>query len=284
MTALYNNVDSLIEDIVTLPSLPTAVTQLNEKLSEPDYSLHEVAEVVASDPAIAMKALRLVNSAYYGLRNEVGSVDQAVNLLGPKVIKNLVLSACVFESLGRSAEGLLRHSVTTGLAMGALVEHPGTAADIDKDEAFVYGLLHDVGIIIFQEYLPKEHERVLQMARAGEKPLHLAEREIIGVDHAEAGARLASTWKLSERLVNAIAGHHEPERCAKAEHRPVAATLHVAEYIASRAGFEPLPRVVTGTNPAIWDTAGVRSADLPAILGRFFDGIGAADELVTIAA
>ncbi len=284
MSALYQSIDQLIEDIVTLPSLPGAVAELNRKLDEPDCSLSDIGEVVSNDPAIAMKALRLVNSAYYGLGNEVGSVEQAVNLLGPKVIKNLVLTASVFESLGRAAEDLLRHSVTTGLVMRAIINHRGAAAGIDADEGFIYGLLHDVGIIIFHEFLPKDHERAVQMARAGEKPLHLAEIDIIGVSHADAGARLASTWKLSDRLVNAIAGHHNLDKCAQAEHRPLAAMLHVAEYISAKSGFEPLPKIVTDTSPAIWTEAGISSEDVPTILAPFFDSVGDAEELVALAA
>jgi len=284
MTAPYNTIDHLIEDIVTLPSLPGAVSELNEKLSEPDCSLSEIGEVVSNDPAIAMKALRLVNSAYYGLGNEVGSVEQAVNLLGPKVIKNLVLTASVFESLGRAAEDLLRHSVTTGLAMRAIIDHRGAAAGVDADEGFIYGLLHDVGIIIFHEFLPKEHERAIQMARAGEKPLHLAEIEIIGVSHADAGARLATTWKLSDRLANAIAGHHDLDACPATEYRSLAAMLHVAEYVSAQAGFEPLPKIITSTDPAIWAEAGVSSHDLPLILASFFDSISDTEELVALAA
>jgi HD-like signal output (HDOD) protein len=284
MTAPYNTIDHLIEDIVTLPSLPGAVAELNEKLSEPDCSLSEIGEVVSNDPAIAMKALRLVNSAYYGLGNEVGSVEQAVNLLGPKVIKNLVLTASVFESLGRAAEDLLRHSVTTGLAMRAIINHRGAAANLDADEGFIYGLLHDVGIIIFHEFLPKEHERAVQMVRSGEKPLHLAEIEIIGVSHADAGARLATTWKLSDRLANAIAGHHDLDACGGPEYRSLAAMMHVAEYISAQAGFEPLPKVITDTDPAIWAEAGITSGDLPAILATFFDSISDTEELVALAA
>lgn len=284
MTAPYHTIDHLIEDIVTLPSLPSAVAELNETLSEPDCSLSDIGEVVSSDPAIAMKALRLVNSAYYGLGNEIGSVEQAVNLLGPKVIKNLVLTASVFESLGRAAEGLLRHSVTTGLAMSAIIEHGGSAAGIDADEGFIFGLLHDVGIIIFHEFLPKEHERAVQMARAGEKPLHLAEIETIGVSHADAGARLASTWKLSDRLANAIAGHHDLGGCPVTEHRPLAAMLHVAEYLSAQAGFEPLPKIVTDTDPEIWAEAGINSRDIPTLLATFFESIDDTEELVALAA
>ncbi len=284
MSPPYANIDRLIEDIVTLPSLPGAVAELNATLSDPDCSLSDIGEVVSNDPAIAMKALRLVNSAYYGLGNEVGSVEQAVNLLGPKVIKNLVLTASVFESLGRAAEGLLRHSVTTGLAMRAIIDHRGNAVGIDADEGFIYGLLHDVGIIIFHEFLPKEHERAIQMARAGEKPLHLAEIEIIGVSHAEAGARLATTWKLADRLSNAIAGHHVLDACLDRKYRPLAAMLHVAEYISARSSFEPLPRIVTDTDPNIWEEAGIRSQDVPTILGRFFESLSDTEELVALAA
>jgi putative nucleotidyltransferase with HDIG domain len=281
MSALYQDVDHLIEDIVTLPSLPCAVAELNEKLHDPDCSLADVGEIVSADPAIAMKALRLVNSAYYGLSNDIGSVSQAVNLLGPKVIKNLVMTASVFESIGRAAEGLLRHSVTTGLAMRAIAQHKGSG--LDPEEAFILGLLHDVGIIIFHEYLPKEHERAVQMARSAGKPLHEAETEIIGVNHADAGARLAKQWKLSPKLIGAIQGHHALGACS-ADSRPLAAMLHCAEFISTKAGFPAMPKLPDVTVPVMWETAGLGSRDIPGVLERFFAVAGTAEELATMAA
>jgi len=278
------DIDYLINEVITLPSLPSTVSRISDLLNDPNSQLSDVGKIIATDPAIALKTLRLVNSAYYGLATKVTSVEHAVVLLGVKVIKNLVFTATVFDSFKNSADQLLRHSVASGMAMQILVESCGNVGNVDKEGAFIFGLLHDIGKIIFEEFLPDEFLDASQLARKRAIPLFEAEREIIGVDHAEIGGRLAESWKLPPELISAIAGHHDLSQCRSDTLRPLAAMLSAADYICVACGIPGEPGAVAVVSDDIWTASGLSAKQVPAILQKFFAGIPAIDEICQVAA
>lgn len=280
-----SKLDRLLEDIITLPSQPTTLARVTELMADPDCSLGEVGRVVSADPAISFKALRLVNSAHYGLPNTVVSIEHAVMLLGLKVIRNLVLSATVFETFAHGAEGLLQHCIASGICMRVMTESLKWKVHGESDDAFVYGLLHDVGKIIFSEYLPEETVEADRVSREKGLPSHLAEREVIGCDHAELGGRLAESWKLPARLGAAIVGHHHMDECPDIEARPVAALLCIADAMCWSSGLESAP--VGATPPTVpeqaWTLAQVDARTMPGLCHGFFDALPEVAELVEIA-
>ncbi|GMV93016.1 MAG: hypothetical protein AMXMBFR82_27940 [Candidatus Hydrogenedentota bacterium] len=279
MTANYN-IDSLLDEIVTLPSLPSSVTRITQLVNAPDSSLSDVAKAIQADPALAIKTLRLVNSAYYGLSHKVTSVDHAVALLGMKVIKNLAFTATVFDTFHKGTGALLRHSVSCGVAMRILIAGHPELHTMDQDEAFVFGLLHDVGKIILEQFLPKEVESAQLLSRAKEIPLYEAERSIIGVDHAELGSRLAQQWGLSKELVGAIAGHHSLAACPSEAARGLAATTAVADYICNMSGIGSALKSTGYIGDEMWDAAGFAISDYPKLLDEFFGSLDSVDELI----
>lgn len=231
------NIEHLLDEVVTLPSLPSTVANLTELINDPNVTMTDIGKAIAADPSISLKALRLVNSAYYGLREKVSSVEHAVVLLGMKVIKNIVFTASVFEAMDTRDAKLLRHNVACGMAMKFLVEAklvPDAELE-DPDEGFIYGLLHDTGKIIFREYMADEADAVRERCAEGGVTCAQAESEIIGVDHAEIGSRLAAKWKLAEKLIDAIGAHHDLAWCKHAENRPMAALLSIADYVCYEA-------------------------------------------------
>ncbi len=277
------NIDDLLEEIVTLPSLPSSVAHITQLVSQPDCSLSEVGKAISSDPAIALKALRLVNSAFYGLGQKVSSVEQAVTLLGLKVIKNLVFSAAVFETLSGGAGELLKHSIACGLAMRAIAESSKGSFPIDPSDAFSYGLLHDVGKIIFEEFLADEMHQVQAVASERGAAAYLVEREVIGADHCEMGAHLALKWKLPDTMVGAIGGHHDLSRCEDPGTRVLAAALAVADYMATASGLPSQAGVPVTVPEEMWDAAGVSPEQIQAALDTFFAAIPELDELLELA-
>ncbi|NUM55476.1 MAG: HDOD domain-containing protein [Candidatus Hydrogenedentes bacterium] len=276
-------IEKLLDEVVTLPSLPTTVSRVTELINDPASNLSDVAHVIQTDPALALKTLRLVNSAYYGVGQRVDTVDHAVTMLGIKVIRNLAYTAAVFETFQRGSSELLHHSVTTGIAMRSLIEHSACRGMIDPDEAFVYGLLHDVGKILIFEFLPKQAESATLMSHARKLPVYEAERAVIGVDHAELGSRLIEKWGLSPQLAGAIAGHHDLSRCEEPAHRKLAAALGVADYICGVAGVPAGARAVLHIDADHWAAAGINSRTVPIILDRFFASLGFVDELMRLA-
>lgn len=276
-------IDYLLEEVVTLPSLPATVARITQMLESPDCSLSEVGKAIATDPAIALKTLRLVNSAYYGLREKVTSVEHAVTLLGIKVVKNLVFTATVFDTL-KSSGNFLRHSIACGMAMRTLAErHPRPLPIESPDEAFIFGLLHDIGKIIFEQFLSEEYLAVTENCREQHKPSYEVEGEIIGVDHAEMGGRLAEKWKLADPLVDAIAGHHDLSKCKDPAMAEVTSLLCTADFICVACGLGVQPNDIATAPEAVWTAAGLSCEDMPVILNAFFETLPSLDELVSAA-
>lgn len=280
------DIDELLEEVVTLPSLPSTIVRITELANDPDASLSVLGRAISADPAIALKTLRLVNSAYYGLRNKVSSVEQAVVLLGLKVIKNLVFTATFLDTLQSGAAVFLHHCVSCGVAMRALSESakvPGLSKE-SSEEAFTIGLLHDVGKIVFEQFMPEEFRAVAQLACSKRVPWYQCEQEIIGVDHAELGARLAVKWKLPEDIADAVAGHHELSKSRATEVKAIAAALGVADYICTASGSGSYPGAVVALGADSWCATRLVGSDVPAVLARFFELQPTIEELVQLAA
>ncbi len=277
------DIDYLLDEVVTLPSLPRTVTYISQLISDSDCSLVTVAKAISADPSIALKTLRLVNSAFYGLRQEVSTVEHAVVLLGMKVIKNLVFTATVFDTFKSSVDTLLRHSVSCGVAMRVLIENKKDVSAESAEEAFIYGLLHDIGMIIFEQFLPREYALVDAACIARKIPRYQAEREIIGADHAMIGMRLAQKWRLPKNIVSVIAGHHDLEQCTEPVMKPISATLSVADYICTSCALPSHRDSVVRVSEDAWEASGLSGKDMPKILNAFFDAFPSIEELVKLA-
>lgn len=279
------DIDFLLEEVVTLPSLPDIVARVTEMAEDPDCQLEQVGKLIATDPSLAMKTLRLVNSAFYGLGQKVSSVEHAVALLGLKVIKNLVFTATVFESLNWGAGGFLRHSMGVAVAMRTIAEFPG-GAELpleNAEEAFAIGLLHDVGRLIFGEFLAEEYAAVSDRVAAQGCSFYEAELEIMGVDHGEMGARIAEHWRLSTELAQAIRGHHDYTRCPTEDLRALAAGLSIADYIVVRSGLPSYQKARPHTPDGAWDAMRLGSRDMPRVLDLYFRNVAGIDELMHVA-
>lgn len=278
------DIEQLLDEVITLPSMPDTLAQLTTMLNDPDCAMGDVAKLISMDPAIALKTLRLVNSAYYGLGQEVKSVDHAVVMLGAKVIKNLVLTASVFETFEGGVGRFLEHSIACGVAMRSLAKiGPLKAALGSPDEAFVYGLLHDIGKVIFRQYMPDACDRVARTVAEKQCTWHSAELEVIGVDHGVLGARLAQKWKLSRSIVAAIAFHHDIAACPK-EYQPIAANLAVANHLVSAAGYPSTDDAVIALPAGAWEASGLARNDLPVALDAFCEALNEITELLSMAA
>ena len=279
------DIDTLLDEVITLPSLPRTVAHIMRLVSDPQCSLSAVAHAISGDPPLTIKTLRLVNAAYYGLRQKVSTIEHAVVLLGIKVIKNLAFTATVFDIMKGSADALFRHSIAVGLAMRALAE-----ADIRKvnvqssEEAFVSGLLHDIGKVLINEFLPKESARVAQLCAKTHMPCYRAEREIIGIDHAQLGARLAQNWRLPDLLTGAVAGHHDLSQCKDSSMKQAAAFVAIGDFICSTCAILSDPNARASVGEEVWEESQLSSEVVPAVMDGFFQALPSVDELTHLAA
>ena len=277
------SIEDLLDEVVTLPSMPEALLRINELLEDPNCQMADVAKIISGDPAIALKTLRLVNSAYYGLGQEVTSVEHAVVLLGVRVIKNLVITATVFAAIEGAAERFLCHSISTGVAMRILAKEGTMGKSISSpDEAFIFGLLHDIGKVLLSEFLSEEYNQVDELVEQGGLNAHEAEMRIIGVSHDELGARLAEKWKLSPVLIEAIGCHHNFS-AATPELQSVTANLMVADYLCNVAGLGCTLKTQPLMNASIWEASGFDATSISRITENFLASLKEIDELLELA-
>lgn len=191
-----------------LPALPQVVTKVLEITSDESSSAEDAARLLESDPAISGRLLRAANSAFYGLRCQVGSIPRAVVVLGIEAVRGLVLSTGVFDSLSKKRQFTLdpedfwMHSLGTARAAHLLARKYCPAAS--KDGCFTGGLLHDIGKYILALALKDDYQNIVQTARVSECALRDVENEKIGTNHSEVGRWIAEEWGFPPLLVEVI--------------------------------------------------------------------------------
>lgn len=231
----------LITKMDALPTLPHVYVELKQILQDADHSSVEtVTEVIMQDPAVAAKILQVANSAYFGQRRSVGTINRAVVLLGLEMIENLVLSASVFQSFaaedieGLSHDDLWRHSMGCSLA-ARVIEQRRSPSRERLEKITLAGILHDLGKLIFLQAMRDPYAEVVGKARETRAPVVNVEREILGIDHAAMGGYLANWWNLPSSVVDAIRWHHE---LGDSQEDPqFISTIHLADVMVHRVGI-----------------------------------------------
>lgn len=229
----------------SLPSVPRRYLELTEILASGTAGSADVAAVVEADIAMSAKVLQLANSAYFGRRAPVSRIAEAVAYIGLDALRALVLQTDAFRQLsisrpipGFDIELLQLHCTRVGKLAAALSADRAAAGD-----ALTAGLLHDVGLLIFASHDADGLAETLGAARQSGCAVHEAERERVGVTHAEIGAHLLALWGLPPTVTEAVAGHHDRHELGGAALDPPAA-VHVADLLISE--LEEGPRVPAG--------------------------------------
>ncbi len=224
-----------IDRIRSLPAMPATAARLLPLLSDPAADTRRIEEVLRYDPGLTADLLKLTNSAYFGLPTRVGSVRQAVLLLGWKRLLRLVMTLSVSGLMKQPLAGydlprggLWRHSVAVSVAADRLIAHlalPG------GDAVFTAALLHDVGKLVLARFVREELARIEALVAKG-LSLDVAETVVLGVNHAAVGAKVLESWSFPPDLVGAVRLHHDPESCA--EGCLVSDIVHVANVLGGR--------------------------------------------------
>lgn len=216
MTSATTKLEELVESTVTIPTIPTVLLEINSVVNSPDGSTQEVANIIDRDPALAAKALRLVNSPLFGLKNPVSSIPLSCSILGLRTIKNLVVQATVLDTFSDNphlasfdVDWLWDHSFKTALAAGLLAKEARIEVGLNADDAYTAGLVHDVGKMLLLQNAQQRFGQALSLSTSHNIPLAQAEEELFGFTHAHVGGLLAKYWKLSDDLRVAVMDHHK---------------------------------------------------------------------------
>lgn len=229
----------ITQHIHDLPTLPTTVARLIDIIDRPDTSAQDLSRIISSDQVLAAQILKLANSAYYGFPRKINTITLAIVVLGFETIKNLVLSVSVIDRFSRYQHAIpfdvylfWEHAIATGLASRMLARDFGYQV---VGEAFVAGLLHDIGKYVMSLYFRDQFERVFSRMIDEDIPMFQLEAELLdGAHHGVIGGWLAERWNLPERIVEGIALHHTPAD-AEEEHK-LPWVIHFADYLVKRLG------------------------------------------------
>ncbi len=214
-----------------LPTLPPIVQRLNRMIEDEKTSIHQIADLIEKDQIITAKILRLANSAFYGFPKKVSTVQNALMLLGINIVKVLIITSSIFDIIYKEDVNLWEHSIGVAACSKILAEKLELK---EPQEVATAGLLHDLGKIVEKISFKEDYKKILELVQNNKDPLK-AEKEILGIDHAEIGSFLMRIWNIPDRLIEAVDAHHELEKAKK--FKKEAAIVHLSNVLVHARGY-----------------------------------------------
>ncbi len=232
------DLQKLIDKIEEVVPLPSVAMRIINYIDDPDAEISELAKLISMDQALTTEVLKLANSAYYGFPRRVSTISEAVVILGFSTTRSVVWSVILSSTLKKPVLGyalpegaLWRHSVAVAVGSKLILQHANVKG-VNMEEAFVAGLIHDIGKLLLATYVAGAYEEIVKVIAEG-KTFDEAERQVLGYDHAIVGSMAAEKWNLPETYVDAIKYHHRPTETDNL----MAKVVHLADYIAYSMGW-----------------------------------------------
>lgn len=215
MVAKSLTAKSLIEDSVKLYSLPDIYFQIREMIRDPRYTAVDIGRVIAKDPALSMRLLRIVNSSFYGFQSRIDTISRAVTIIGIEELQNLALATSIIDSFDNIPDDLINmtdfwiQSIHCAVIAKLLAKK---AAVLHCERLFITGLLHDIGALIIYTKLPDQSRQILESNVQNKHHLANLERQVLGFTRADVGGELAESWRLPISISEAIRYQFYPEK------------------------------------------------------------------------
>ncbi len=225
----------LIEDVDRLVSLPDVYYRLEALIEQPHSSLGDIARLLSAEPDLCARLLGLANSAFYNFPVRIESIERAVQVIGIRQIRELVLATSIANAFSRVPLGMIdmrrfwEHSVATGVMAKCLGQRGRRR---QPERYYVAGLLHDIGRLAFFLKLPGLMSDLLLQRERVERPLFQLEQEALGYHHAEAGGALLQYWQVPQSIHEPVCFHHDPLQASHFDE--VAAAVHIADMRVNR--------------------------------------------------
>ncbi|MBI9017647.1 MAG: HDOD domain-containing protein [Phycisphaerae bacterium] len=223
-------------EIATLPEVTMRIVQV---VQDPKSTAHDLHVIVKNDPALSARVLRVVNSAFYGLPGQIGSIDRAIMLLGLNAVKNIAIAASLSKMFKTNTEcpefsgkDLWTHSVAVGATNKLIASAIGLSL---PDESFLAGLMHDIGLVSVMQCRASAIPEIIAQVNTGKNLLEV-ESEILGATHTEIGAALTTRWKFPRSFQYVTAFHHNPMELAP-ENRLLATVTCIADSLCTQMGL-----------------------------------------------
>lgn len=277
--------ETTLRSVGQLPTLPVVYSRLQKVLGDPRVSAQEVGSVIEQDQSLASKVLKIVNSAYYSFPRRISTLSQAVVILGFNEVKNLALSISVINAFGEYGNtafdriAFWKHSLAVAVCAGCIAKKAGAAISNSHEEAFVAGLLHDIGKIVEDQFMHDIFQEAFQKGQTQGMLLFEAEKATMGFTHQETGEFITELWKLPSQLVITTSFHHSPlGKKGTTNAFALVSLVHVADIIVRSIGLG------SGGDPFIpplieecWNLIGLSTNSVESIVTettRSFEEIG----------
>jgi putative nucleotidyltransferase with HDIG domain len=222
---------------LTLPEIPTIVSDLNRVSADPFSSANDIAKIVRKSPSLTAILLRIVNSAFYGFPFKIDNIPRAITLIGSREITGLALGISVmkyFKDVSRKdidMNSFLMHSLACGLVCRILASQMNMT---QTEQMFVAGLLHDIGRLVIYKYFPDQTKILFTVVKNESQSLYNAEKSCLRCRHPEVGKILLNKWKLPKSLTDSVYFHHRPAN----SYDPVqAGIVHIADIVINGLGL-----------------------------------------------
>lgn len=217
-----------------LPATPQVYKALTDALNSTNSSIPQIADIVQQDPALAAKVLKMINSAFFGLPRPVSNISEAVSMLGLRMLRGLALSGQLAGLYPQDEQWTTfsfervnsRSLLVARLAMQIAKDMKAHIAI--QDQAFVAGLLHDVGTLFIASKAPARYQQIMQTSAEKNTSICSVEKKMLGFFHGEIGAYLLAHWGLPAQVVEAVLLHHTPHLCGDQQFTPLTA-VHIAD-------------------------------------------------------
>lgn len=206
---MNKDLEKTIMTAVDLPTIPVVATKVMQLIGSETATAEELARVVASDPAVAARVIKISNSAFYGCQRQIQSLSSAIVILGFNTLKSLVVAASVkqvYKPFGLTEKMLWEHSFGAGLAARIIASNTRFA---NEEECFLGGLFHDIGKIIMNSLDPEKFQAAMQKCYNYGVPFSEAEKSIFPFTHDEVGGYVIKKWNFPDALMNAVMQHHQ---------------------------------------------------------------------------
>lgn len=241
-----------LENMRELPSIPAVAAAALSAVDDPNLSASSISKLIERDPALTARTLAVANSPFYGFARRISTVELAVVMLGMTTIKEIIISVILQRVFARVRPALLdvrafwRYSVFCGTTSRVFARKLGYRI---AGEAFVAGLIHDIGVLIEAQFFPKEFTVLREIQATAGCSFIEAELEVFSTDHTHIGAWFAAKWQLPKQLIDSIKWHHTPALPEEAlgsddtsagntTAQPLAAMVALAEFFAADMGFK----------------------------------------------
>jgi len=202
--------DDVLRRTHNLPSLPTVVLELLASMDQEDVNIDTLTSKIGQDQALTAKTLRLANSSFYGMAKQVSTIHEAIAILGFRTVRSLAATAALIGTFaGRTPTSFnvvpfWRHSIAAAVCARELATH----LDLNQEQAYIAGLLHDIGRLVLVTQFQPNYEATMAHRSQFDCGLLDAEQAVLGIDHAAVGLGLTRHWKFPDAVTQAIGAHH----------------------------------------------------------------------------